>query len=250
MTTPFSIAEDERMAQSEPQGLLAIWANVDADYEAEFLQWHNCEHVAERVSIPGFHVGHRYRALDQARDFFMVYETDTAEVMQSASYIQSQNNPTPWTRQSIGHFRDTLRTIYTLAASEGQRPALDAPYVLLVRSNPPDTASGAEELIRWYQEEHLPRLCAVDGTMRARLYRADASISNIVTAERQVHGASSGTQEFLAMYEMNSPDIPSSDTWREAARGTQWSDTIIASLRDFERERYWLEFALWAPRHR
>ena len=73
------------MAPAAPQGLLAIWANVDADYQQEFVKWHNCEHVAERVNIAGFHVGHRYRALGEARDFFMVYETDTAAVMQSAA---------------------------------------------------------------------------------------------------------------------------------------------------------------------
>jgi hypothetical protein len=238
------------MTHTEPQGLLAIWANVEADYEREYLQWHNCEHMTERVSIPEFHVGHRYRALDEARDFFMVYETDTADVMQSEPYLHSQNHPTPWTRQSIAHFRDTLRTIYTLVASEGQRPAFDAPYVLLVRSNPPDEPGGAEEVIRWYREEHLPRLCAVAGTLRARLYRADTAISGIVTAERQVHGASSGNQEFLAMYEMTSPDIPASEAWREAARGTAWSAKMVTALRDLERERYWLDFALWAPGHR
>jgi len=239
------------MSSTEPQGLLAIWANVDAAYQPAFVQWHNCEHVPERVSIPGFHVGHRYRALDgEARDFYMVYETDTADVMQSEAYLHSQNSPTLWTRQSIGHFSDTLRTIYTLVASEGQRPALDAPYVLLVRSNPPHQPGGADEVIRWYRDEHLPRLCAVQGTLRARLYRADAAISNIVTAERRVHGASSGTQEFMAVYELRSPDIPASDAWRHAARGTPWSADMVAALRDLRRERYWLDFALWAPAHR
>jgi hypothetical protein len=235
------------MTHTVPEGLLAIWANIDPDYEREFVKWHNCEHVAERISIPGFCVGHRYRALDEARDFFMVYETETAEVMQSAPYLHSQNNPTPWTRQSISHFRNTLRTIYTLVASVGKRPALDAPYVLLVRSNPPASAGGAEEVSRWYREEHLPRLAAVPGTLRARLYRAHSAISNIVTAERQVHGASAGTQEFLAMYELTAADIPTSDAWREAARGTAWSASMVAALRDVERERYWLDFALWAP---
>ena len=238
------------MSKAEPQGLLAIWANVDDPYKAEFVQWHNCEHVAERVNIPGFHVGHRYRALDEERDFFMVYETDTADVMQGNSYLHSQNNPTPWTRQSISHFQDTLRTIYHLVGSEGGRPALDAPYLLLVRSNPPAESGGADEVIRWYRQEHLPRLCAVDGVCQARLYHADTAISGIVTAEREVHGASSGSQEFLAMYEMNAADISNSDAWREAATGTDWSAKMVAALRDLERERYWLDFALWAPTHR
>ncbi len=67
-----------------------------------------------------------------------------------------------------------------------------------------------------------------------------------MTAERQVHGAAASSQQFLAMYEMNSPDIPNVDTWREAARGSTWSATMVAVLRDVERERYWLDFALWA----
>lgn len=238
------------MAQTEPRGLLAIWANVDADETVKFLQWHNCEHMAERVNIDGFHVGHRYRALNDARDFFMVYETESADVMQSDAYLHCQNNPTPWTRQSLSLFRDPLRTIYRLAGSAGQRPPLDAPYVLLVRCNPPDHPEGSDALIRWYREEHLPRLSAVAGVYRARLYRTDTDISGIVTAEREVHQASSGTQEFLAMYEMNASDIPNSDAWREAARGTKRSARMVASLRDVERERYWLDFAFWAPSHR
>lgn len=238
------------MNSTEPQGLLAIWANVDTAYQPEFVKWHNCEHMPERVSIPGFHVGHRYRALDDARDFYMVYKTDSAEVMKSEPYLHSQNNPTPWTQKSIRHFRDTLRTIYTLVASEGERPALDAPHVFLVRSNPPDRPDGADEVIRWYREEHLPRLCGVEGTLRASLYRADASISNIVTAERRVHGASPGTQEFLAVYELLNPDIRASKAWRDAAHGTPRSVEMVAALRDLTGERYWLDFALWAPAHR
>ncbi len=234
----------------KPQGLLAIWANIDAGDTQDFRQWHNCEHIPERVNIPGFHVGHRYRALGEARDFFMVYETDTADVMQSEPYLHSQNNPTPWTRQSVGRFRDPLRTIYTLVAQTGERPALDAPYILLVRSNPPDRPDGEEEEIRWYATEHLPRLCAVEGVHRARLYQAELAISNIMTAERHVHGAAPSSQRFLAMYEMDAPTIPQSDAWREAARGTDWSATMVASLRDMEREEYWLDFALWAPDHR
>jgi hypothetical protein len=36
------------------QGLLAFWADIDSDYVLRFQQWHNCEHMPERLSIPGF----------------------------------------------------------------------------------------------------------------------------------------------------------------------------------------------------
>ena len=237
------------MSHTEPRGLLAFWANIDADYQLEYLKWHNCEHMAERVSIPGFHVGHRYRAGAGEPDFFMVYETDTAAVMESEPYLQCQNNPTPWTRESIGHFRDSLRVIYSLEVSEGGLPATDAPYVFLVRCNPPDEADASKAVIRWYREEHLPRLNAVEGVLRARLYRTDTKISNIATAERKVHGAATGDREFLAMYEMRLPNIPDSDAWKEASQGTSRSKQMVGALRDVSRQRYWLDFSMWAPGH-
>lgn len=238
------------MSQREPQGLLTIWANIDEDYKLEYLKWHNCEHMNERVTIPGFHAGHRYRAVGDERDFFMVYETDTADVMKSEVYLHSQNNPTPWTKKSIAHFRDAMRIIYRLVASEGKQPATDAPYLLLVRVNPADKPGGADEVMHWYKAEHLKRLCAVEGVLRGRLYRAESEISNITTAERKVHGASTAAQEFLAMYEMLLPDIPDGDAWKAAARGTDWSNQMLQSLRDLTRERYWLDFSMWAPGHR
>ena len=82
-------------------------------------------------------------------------------------------------------------------AQSGDQPALDAPYLLLIRSNPPDHPDGEAEEIHWYAEEHLPRLSAVEGVLRARLYRAETDISNIMTAERQVHGAASGSQQIF-----------------------------------------------------
>ena len=42
------------MNEASARGLLAIWANVDPDYQLEFVRWHNCEHVPERVAIPGY----------------------------------------------------------------------------------------------------------------------------------------------------------------------------------------------------
>ncbi len=238
------------MSHTEPRGLLAFWANIDADYQLEYLKWHNCEHMAERVSIPGFHLGHRYQAGGEEPDFFMVYETDTAAVMESEAYLQCQNNPTPWTRESIGHFRDSLRVIYSLVASEGGLPATDAPYVLLVRCNPPDEPGATDEVIRWYREEHLSRLNSVKGVLRARLYRTDTKISNIATAERKVHGAATGDQEFLAVYEMLSPSITDSDAWKEASQGTSWSKQMMGALCDVSRQHYWLDFSMWAPGRR
>ena len=43
---------------------MAFRADIDAEYGTRFLELHNCEHTPERVSVPGFREGRRYRDLD------------------------------------------------------------------------------------------------------------------------------------------------------------------------------------------
>ena len=42
------------------QGFLAIWDDVVAAGEAEWLRWHTREHMPERIGVPGFLGGRRY----------------------------------------------------------------------------------------------------------------------------------------------------------------------------------------------
>jgi len=44
------------------QGVVAIWNGIAPEGRAEFFEWHNREHMPERVGIPGFRRGRRYIA--------------------------------------------------------------------------------------------------------------------------------------------------------------------------------------------
>ena len=44
-------------------GLLMVWADVPAEKEDEFNRWYDEEHLPERMAIPGFLGGARYRAV-------------------------------------------------------------------------------------------------------------------------------------------------------------------------------------------
>ena len=48
------------MATSTPSkdstGLMAFWADIEPTQLNRYQQWHNCEHIPERVSIPDFTV--------------------------------------------------------------------------------------------------------------------------------------------------------------------------------------------------
>jgi len=44
-------------------GVIAIWNDITEEGRANFYEWHDREHIPERVGIPGFLRGRRYIAL-------------------------------------------------------------------------------------------------------------------------------------------------------------------------------------------
>jgi len=42
------------MKKYNAKGMMAFWTDVDDENLLEVQKWHNCEHMTERVSIPGF----------------------------------------------------------------------------------------------------------------------------------------------------------------------------------------------------
>jgi hypothetical protein len=69
----------------------------------------------------------------------------------------------------------------------------------------------------WYDEEHLPALAAVPGTLAARRYRSTE--------------ANGGTHRYVAIYHLKSPDVPRSAAWK-AAVDTPWSARVRPHFRD------------------
>ncbi len=51
-------------ADAPKAAVLAIWSDVTAEAEAELNEWYRREHVPERLAIPEFLRGCRYRATD------------------------------------------------------------------------------------------------------------------------------------------------------------------------------------------
>ena len=94
------------------QAVVAIWNGIAPEGRAEFYEWHNREHMPERVGIPGFRRGRRYIAKYGTPEYFTLYEADSADVLVGQDYLNRLNNPTPWTqRVPPTFFRDTARGI-------------------------------------------------------------------------------------------------------------------------------------------
>lgn len=234
------------MTEHEAKGLLVIWSDIDPDYRIEYQKWHNCEHMTERVSVPGFQVGRRYQGIGEAPEFLMYYETESSKVLASKPYLDRQNNPTPWTKEAIPHLKNIVRAIYSLVSSFGKKAPTEAAYIHLVKFNAvPDSD---EKVIQWFKESHLPQISALAGVYRARFYEMDDAVSNISTEERKMHGGGPGQQKFLAYYELANPNLPDSQAWKRASSAFEANAEIQVGLKNVVRESYWLDFAMYAPK--
>ncbi len=227
------------------KGFLAFWTDIDEDYILEFQKWHNCEHITERVRIPGFHLGRRYRGIGNAPMFFIAYETADSAVLKSEAYMEALNNPTLWTKEALTHFNNNIRNICRLTAEEGIPAPTEAPYVYVARFN---LEPGAEKAwLEWYKKEYLPQKCAIPGVYRGKLYEIDEEISNIMTAERQIYGGGPGQQQHLVVCELASPELPSLQAWKEIQQAGPRNREMLGMCRDVYEELSWLEFVMYAP---
>ena len=99
------------MAETYP-GILAIFNNAAPGREAEFEEWFQHEHLAERIVVPGFLLGRRYEAVSGGLRYFNFYLTQSASVLKSAAYLERLDHPTPITKTVMsGIFKDMNRTV-------------------------------------------------------------------------------------------------------------------------------------------
>jgi hypothetical protein len=232
--------------EGEAQGLMAIWADVDLEAQFEFEKWHNCEHMADRVTIPGFLLGFRYQGIGATPYSLMAYEAVDPSVLESEPYLRSKNNPTPWTRELLTHYRNTERLIYRLVASLGQKPVTQAPYLYSLKFDP-EGEEGAKT-VAVLREGVLARIAAAPGVSRARLYRIDEKVSRIATAEQKIYGNGPALKRrFLILAEIGSAPWPKDELWRDLC-GQEKAASVQGppAIKNVDEGRYWLRFVLQA----
>ncbi len=161
-------------------GAITIWQDAPPHARADFFAWHNGEHMAERVGIPGFLRGRRFVAVAGMPEFFTLYETTDPSVHTSAGYLQRLNNPTPLTRQVAPHMRNNIRSLCRVAYSSG---AADGGLMVTLRY---DVAPGAEQTqLALLTESLFQQLEKQPGIEAVHLCRADEAASAIQTEEKK-----------------------------------------------------------------
>jgi hypothetical protein len=189
-------------------GLLAAGFNYSNVAEDEFNDWYDTEHVPERRRLKGFINAERWLGADDPKVSIAIYDLESLDVLQSAPYLAITGaNLSPWATRVMAKCQHICRFAAEQIVPGNTAAPDNAGGLLLVAMNVDPQAE--DEFNDWYNTEHLPRLLAVAGCLCARRFRADG-----------------GTHKYLAIYHLESPEVCSSKTWKDAV-ATPWTAKII-----------------------
>jgi hypothetical protein len=178
------------------EGAVAIWHDIAPEGRAAFYAWHGEEHMPERVGIPGFLRGRRYVAIDADLEFFNLYEALSPQALTGSDYQGRLNAPTPWTRETVRHFKRVSRSICRVAATFGRgHGGLVATWRYDV-----DVADADAHLARMCGEI-LPAVARRPDVAGVHLIVADADASAMKTEEQKVRTEANVIPRWILMLE-------------------------------------------------
>ncbi len=162
------------------RGFMAIWSDV-APGDLEFYhRWLLGEHFPERVSVPGFLSARVFRRQAGADlQFFIIYETESPEVLASPAYVAKLNDPTPMTQKVMPKLKNFVRGAGRVVQSNGVCGGGAAKVIRFEKSHPllgDGVARGAL----------FEKIGAMEGVLAIRLFEVDTAATTIQTEEKKI----------------------------------------------------------------
>jgi hypothetical protein len=203
------------------QGVIAIWNGIAEEARAEFYAWHVSEHMPERVGIPGFLRGRRYRANDQTThpEFFTLYELESFEVAASQDYLNRLNAPTPWTSKVTAAFRDTSRGLARVLVTVGRGPGGVLATIRFTASNAAGSPLSPALEVLIYEIARLPMITG------AHLAASSVDASTVRTAESKGRSDIQAPPDWFVLVEACAPEALD-----EPIRRLENSDCILRPI--------------------
>ena len=198
------------------KGLLIAAFDFSTAQADEFHDWYDLEHIPERQAVPGFGACERWIGDDKPTYSVATYDLDTVGVLRSQAYNAiAYENLSVWSKRVTSKCTRLLRFEGSQIGPGPTAAPSGAGAVLLNTMNiAPEIEA---DFNRWYNEEHIPALAAVPGTLAARRFKSE--------------GESGGTHRYVALYHLASPDVPRSDAWKKAAN-SPWTERLRPHFRD------------------
>ncbi|MEO8104096.1 MAG: hypothetical protein ABI790_16380 [Betaproteobacteria bacterium] len=216
------------------QGAITIWQDVRPEARADFFEWHNREHIPERVSIPGFLRGRRWAAIEGAPEMFTLYETAGPEVHTGADYLARLNDPTPLTKRVAPNMVNNVRSLCRVVFSTGNgRGGMVATYRY-------DVVAGKEEAqLALLTGQILPMLAKRPGIAGVHLCLADSAASSVQPEEKKSRPQQARVPTWVILVEGNAGREILDGACREMLRDDVLQATGAVTI---ERGIYQLQF--------
>lgn len=160
-------------------GVLAVWSDIAAEGEADYVAWYEREHMFERLEVPGFRRARHYETVEGSPRFFTWFELDAPAVAASPAYLAQANNSSPWTRRVLPHFRNTNRTAALVLRRLGRGFGAASLTARMAAAEGREAALAA-----WLGDALLPALVLEPGILAGQLWRADAAATFIDVGDR------------------------------------------------------------------
>ena len=178
------------------KSVLAVWTDVTPEGETGFNEWYTHEHVASRVDIPGFLNGFRYRASAGRPKYFAWYETESVQTLNTPEYQNVLENPSPWTRQIMPSFRNTIRCVFKVWHHLGRG---HGGYAATFRLS---SIPGREaQLLDWLAGTALQEAVKAPGITGAQIWVLDSDATGSPIKETVLRGAPDATVECAVLVE-------------------------------------------------
>jgi hypothetical protein len=161
-------------------GFMAIWSDVGPGDFDFYHDWLLKEHFPERVGVPGFIAARVFRRQAGADfQFFIIYETESPQVLASPAYVARLNNPTPMTQQVMPKLKNFVRGAGRVVQSRGV------------------CGGGAAKVLRFEQPHPLlsdtvtrnalfEKIYEMDRVLAVRLFEVDTAATTIQTEEKKI----------------------------------------------------------------
>jgi len=96
---------------------IAMWWDIAPEMQPAWEDWHTHEHFPERLAIPGFLRGSRWKS--GRSSYFVLYEARDLKTITGGPYLKHLNRPTPWSRRMMPHHLNMVRSLCRVRASFG-----------------------------------------------------------------------------------------------------------------------------------
>jgi hypothetical protein len=103
------ILPGDQLPPGDAGGLLLNAMNIAPEFEAEFNEWYDKEHIPALAAVPGVLCARRFRGTSGDRKYVALYHLAAPAVVESAEWKQARQSD--WTSRLQPRFRDHLRLV-------------------------------------------------------------------------------------------------------------------------------------------